>query len=66
MRLSRDEGKTWSKPKPTIPDPGYFVLNNDRAVQLKSGRVLLPVALHRNKSEDPKQFNGQGVAMTYL
>lgn len=66
MRLSRDEGKTWTDAMPTIPDAGYFVLNNDRAVQLKSGRILLPVALHRNETDDPKQFNSQGVAMVYL
>jgi predicted neuraminidase len=66
MRISRDEGKTWSKPTPTIPDTGYFVLNNDRVVQLKSGRILLPVALHRNETDDPKKFNGQGIAMAYM
>lgn len=66
LRLSRDEGKTWSAPRPAFTDPGYFVLNNDRAVQLKSGRLLLPVALHKNETDDPKRFNGRGIAMAYL
>ena len=66
LRLSRDEGKTWSAPRLTIREPGYYVLNNDRVIELKSGRLVLPVALHRNPSNDPKQFNGRGIAMCYL
>lgn len=66
LRISRDEGQTWSAPQPSITDAGYFVLNNDRVVQLKSGRLLLPVALHPNESDDPKRFNGRGQAMTYF
>ena len=46
LRYSSDEAKTWSEPVLCIRDEGYFVLNNDRAVQLRSGRILLPVALH--------------------
>ena len=47
MRVSKDEAKTWSDPITCITDrPGYYVLNNDRVVQLKNGRLLMPVALH--------------------
>ncbi len=47
LRLSSDEAETWSDPIPCIPDrQGYFVLNNSRVIQLKSGRIVLPVALH--------------------
>lgn len=47
MRLSTDEAKTWSDPVVCIKDKaGYFVLNNNRVIQLKSGRLLMPVALH--------------------
>ncbi len=47
MRISRDEGKSWSKPTPVVTDQlGYFVLNNDRVIQLKNGRILVPVSLH--------------------
>jgi sialidase-1 len=66
LRVSKDEGKTWSAAHLTIPDVGYFVLNNNRVVQLKSGRLLLPVALHKNETADPASFNGRGVAMTYF
>lgn len=46
MRISEDETVTWSEPKRCIDSEGYYVLNNDRVIQLKSGRLLLPVALH--------------------
>ncbi len=48
VRFSEDEGKSWSDPNPCINDQkGYFVLNNNRVIQLKSGRLLLAVALHQ-------------------
>jgi len=48
LRLSDDEGKTWTEPLPITSDrKGYFVVNNDRTVQLRSGRILVPVSLHK-------------------
>ena len=47
MRTSSDETLTWSNPVECTSDTAYFVLNNDRAVQLKNGRILLPVAIHQ-------------------
>lgn len=48
MRISTDEAQTWSEPIPCITDKkGYFVLNNNRVIQLKNGRLLMAVALHR-------------------
>ena len=50
MRISTDETKTWSDPITCITDKqGYFVLNNSRVIQLKNGRLLMPVALHKQK-----------------
>lgn len=47
MRISKDEAKTWSDPVKCIQDKeGYFVLNNDRVIQLKDGRLLMAVARH--------------------
>jgi Neuraminidase (sialidase) len=47
LRVSTDEAKTWSRPIKCITDKkGYFVLNNNRAIQLKNGRLIIPVALH--------------------
>ncbi|WP_417746409.1 sialidase family protein [Rosistilla oblonga] len=48
MQTSDDETKTWSEPVQITPtdEPAYRVLNNDRVIQLKSGRLVVPVATH--------------------
>ena len=46
LRRSKDQGRTWSEAVCCVPRPGYFVINNDRAVRLSSGRILLPMAEH--------------------
>jgi len=48
MRISQDEATTWSDPVEVIPeeDLGYYVLNNDRVIQMASGRLICPVAQH--------------------
>ncbi len=48
MRTSADEGATWSESTYVVPQdqPGYRVLNNDRVIQLKSGRLVAPLAVH--------------------
>ena len=63
MRRSFDEGKTWSEPTMCITDEvGYYVLNNDRVIQLKDGRILFAVSRH---SFNDGEFDNQGVVMTY-
>lgn len=47
LYLSHDEGKTFDEGIPMINDPGYYVLNNDRVIRLKSGRILFAVAHHK-------------------
>lgn len=47
MRTSSDEGVTWSEPANCIAAPGYFVVNNDRVIQLGNGRIVIPAAYHR-------------------
>jgi Neuraminidase (sialidase) len=52
IRISDDEAETWSDPQPCITDKvGYFVLNNNRVIQLQNGRILLAVALHNSFKE---------------
>src|SRR5690349_14551431 len=45
VRLSTDDAKTFSPPKPmpVDPYPSYTGFNHDRAIQLRSGRILMPV-----------------------
>jgi sialidase-1 len=64
MCISTDETKTWSQPTVCITDKvGYYVLNNDRAVQLRAGRLILPVAWHQGPGE-PRDT--AGIIMCYL
>jgi Neuraminidase (sialidase) len=48
VRFSTDEAKTWSEPTEIIPDDevGYYVVNNDRVVQLSTGRLVVPCGHH--------------------
>ncbi|MCK4464874.1 MAG: exo-alpha-sialidase [Bacteroidales bacterium] len=69
MKTSSDEGKNWTDAILTIPSPGYFVVNNDRVVQLKSGRIIVPAAYHRRKGEDThdmKNFDGRATAIYFI
>ena len=64
MRLSRDEGSTWSAPVECIPDPvGYYVVNNDRVIQTTSGRLVIPASLHALKGD---KFSSRGRVVCYL
>lgn len=65
MRISTDEAQSWSEPKSMIDDQvGYYVLNNDRVVQLKGGRLIAPVALHNLPQYDKPDW--AGTIMCYL
>jgi len=64
MRASFDEGKSWGKPVTCITDEvGYYVVNNDRVVRLRGGRLVIPVALHKGPDG---QFVQRGRVMCYL
>lgn len=43
---SSDDCRTWQGPVRCIPEHGYFVVNNDRVIRTKSGRILIPAAQH--------------------
>jgi hypothetical protein len=69
LRVSGDEGETWSSPKPILgaaPDSGGFELANDRAIETWKGRIILPIALYRtmNAAVDSKSsLNHEGLAL---
>ena len=46
MRKSADDGETWSEPQRIIPFDEYYVMNNDRAIRVASGRIVMPFSLH--------------------
>lgn len=43
-RRSEDDAHTWSEPVRMHDEAGYFVMNNDRVMQLRDGRLLAPMA----------------------
>jgi sialidase-1 len=68
LRFSTDEAATWSQPRHVGDAPGYFVLNNDRVIQLQSGRLLAPVAFHRSRGSDPHNYRSldmRAIALWY-
>jgi len=69
MRISTDEGQSWSEPREVTIAPGYFVLNNDRVIQLKGGRLVMPLAFHRIKGDNPKTYaswDSRAITMWYI
>jgi hypothetical protein len=69
MQLSTDEAETWSAPKLMVEAPGYFVLNNDRVIQLSTGRLIAPVGFHRAQRSNPHDahsFDPRAIAFWYL
>lgn len=70
MRTSADEGKTWSEAVQCISAPGYFVVNNDRIIRLKSGRIVIPAAYHRPTLESEtavlKECDWRAITLFYF
>ncbi len=60
---SADEGETFSKPILCTKDKGHIVINNDRIITLKSGRIILPAAYHEAEYETDK--NGKTVVARF-
>lgn len=71
MRISADEAASWSDAVTCIDAPGYFVVNNDRVIQLRDGRLVVPAAYHRTRKIAPRAddygaFDGRGIAIFFL
>jgi hypothetical protein len=59
IAFSSDDAESWSEPVRITPEKheDYYVANNDRLVQTKTGRLILPVAFYPKKLEG-KSLNG--------
>ena len=67
VQLSLDEARNWSEPRLMVTPVGYFVMNNDRVVQLNNGRLVAPVAFHRPIYRDgEKSADWRGITIWYL
>lgn len=67
VSLSGDEGATWSEPRLVTDAPGYFVLNNDRVIQTKSGRLIVPLGFHRSRgaADEESSWDPRALAVWY-
>ena len=66
LRLSTDEAQSWSEPIEIFADEeiGYYVVNNDRVIQLQGGRLIIPMALHNTPVW--KETSAYGHVLCYL
>lgn len=63
---SSDEGETFSEPKRCIPDfDNYFVIENDHAVVLKNGKILLPANYHTKETDSGLDYNEHGLKVVF-
>ena len=67
IRISSDEGQTWGPAVLVVKAPGYFELNNDRAVQLTGGRLILPVSFYRSTGTTDEQgsWDSRAIVLWY-
>ena len=56
MKRSSDEGETWSVETECSVRDSYYVVNNDRVLRLKSGRIIIPAAEHARIQSEPEKF----------
>jgi hypothetical protein len=54
ISFSSDDGATWSAAKMLIGEDAAYYVMNDRLIQLKSGRLLVPVSRKAGKHEGDK------------
>lgn len=63
---SSDEGKTFSDPVRCIPDyDNYYVIENDHAIRLKNGRILIPANYHTKENNGIPDYNEHGLKVIF-
>jgi sialidase-1 len=65
VRRSRDDLRTLSDSVRVTTHDGYYVVNNARIVQLKSGRLVAPAALHPCPDGTQKTWSGNAIPISY-
>lgn len=56
MRVRNTDG-SWGPRECLLTDPAYNIVNNDRVIQLSSGRLLVPVACHDYLGKSQYDYN---------
>jgi hypothetical protein len=65
VRRSSDEMQTLSESVCATDEEIYHVINNDRLVQLSTGRILVPAALHPCEDGTRETWSGRAKATCY-
>ncbi|MBS3764031.1 MAG: exo-alpha-sialidase, partial [Planctomycetes bacterium] len=65
VRRSSDEMETLSEPICATDEKIYHVINNDRLIQLSSGRLLVPAALHSCEDGTRETWSSRADATCY-
>ena len=58
FRRSSDEGKTWSIPVQCHNIDDYVCYENGRVIRTKTGRIIIPLNLHRHNKNGLEGFDG--------
>jgi len=66
LRRSADEMRTLSDRVCATPSDGYHVVNNDRVVQLSTGRLIVPAALHPCADGTQQTWSARGISRCFL
>jgi len=53
LKKSFDEAENWSASILITPEKGYYVMNNDRAIELTDGMILAPVSVSLDSLKEP-------------
>lgn len=63
---SSDEGESFSKPFRCIPDyENYYVIENDHAIVLQNGRILVPANFHSERVNGKLIVSEHGLKVTF-
>ncbi|MCK4824317.1 exo-alpha-sialidase, partial [bacterium] len=67
IQISSDETKSWTEPRPLFLAPGYYALLNDQVIQLKNGRLIVPVYFNRPIYRDGRKYvDDRSISIWYL
>lgn len=66
VRRSTDEFETLGEPVRVTVNDGYHVVNNDRVVQLSTGRLIVPAALHCTPDGARKEWTPYGFPYAFI
>ena len=69
MLSKSEDGTVWTEPKRILSEDGYYILNNDRVIRLRDGRIVMPYSYMRPEEvltkDGKKLINNPGLIYIY-